>query len=109
MLISMSEKELNRINVIRDITERRLKQKDATELLQLSRRHIQRLVNKYREEGPAGLSSNRRGKISNRRYQPEFKEKVISLIRQHYSDFGPTFANEKLLEKHHIKLSTETL
>ncbi|WP_232576430.1 helix-turn-helix domain-containing protein [Photobacterium carnosum] len=58
----MSPKELNRVDVIRDISERRLRQKDAAELLKLSRRHIQRLVNQYRGQGPAGLVSLRRGK-----------------------------------------------
>lgn len=48
MLLSMSPKELNRVDVIRDISERRLRQKDSAGLLKLSRRHIQRLVNQYR-------------------------------------------------------------
>ncbi|MCD9463399.1 ISNCY family transposase [Photobacterium phosphoreum] len=109
MLLSMSPKELNRVDVIRDISERRLRQKDAAELLKLSRRHIQRLVNQYRGQGPAGLVSLRRGKPSNRRYTPEFKQRVIDIVRQFYIDFGPTFANEKLREKHQLKLSTETL
>ncbi|HIF9467389.1 TPA: helix-turn-helix domain-containing protein [Photobacterium damselae] len=109
MLLSMSPKELNRVDVIRDINERRLRQKDAAELLKLSRRHIQRLVNQYSEQGPAGLVSLRRGKPSNRRYTPEFKQQIIDIVRQFYIDFGPTFANEKLREKHQLKLSTETL
>lgn len=109
MLLSMSPKELNRVDVIRDICERRLRQEDAVGLLQLSRRHIQRLVNQYRAQGPAGLVSLRRGKASNRRHSPEFKQRVIAIVRQHYADFGPTFANEKLLEQHQIKLSIETL
>ena len=33
MLLSMSPKELNRVDVIRDINERRLRQKDAAELV----------------------------------------------------------------------------
>ncbi len=35
MLLSMSPKELNRVDVIRDISERKLRQKDAAELLKL--------------------------------------------------------------------------
>ncbi|WP_156728355.1 helix-turn-helix domain-containing protein, partial [Photobacterium phosphoreum] len=73
--------------------------KDAAELLKLSRRHIQRLVNQYRGQGPAGLISLRRGKPSNRRYTPEFKQRVIDIVRQFYIDFGPTFANEKSQEQ----------
>ena len=55
MLLSMSPKELNRVDVIRDISERILRQKDAAELLKLFWRHIQRLVNQYRGQGPIGL------------------------------------------------------
>ena len=34
---------------------------------------------------------------------------MIDIVRRLYIDFGPTFANEKLREKHQLKLSTETL
>ena len=68
MLLSMSQKEISRIDVIRDVSDRRLRQKEAARLLSLTRRHIQRLVNAYRAEGPAGLVSIRRGKPSNRRH-----------------------------------------
>jgi hypothetical protein len=34
---------------------------------------------------------------------------AIELIREHYSDFGPTLAREKLIERHQIAVSKETL
>ena len=34
---------------------------------------------------------------------------VLDLVREHYHDFGPTFACEKLLEKHDLPLGKETL
>ncbi|GIU51078.1 hypothetical protein TUM4438_39420 [Shewanella sairae] len=61
MLLTMSQKELNRVNVIRDVCERRLTQIEASSLLQLTRRHVQRLVNRYREQGESGLTSLRCG------------------------------------------------
>ena len=109
MLLSMSQKELNRVDVIRDVCEKRLTQKAASKLLDLTRRHIQRLVNQYRENGAPGLVSLRRGQPSNRRFSPDFKRKALGIIKDKYPDFGPTFANEKLFEQHGIKLSTETL
>ncbi len=109
MLLTMSQKELNRVNVIRDVCERRLTQIEASSLLQLTRRHVQRLVNRYREHGESGLISLRRGQPSNRRLSFTFKHRVIEIIKSCYSDFGPTFANEKLFELHGLKLSTETL
>ncbi len=109
MLLTMSDKELNRVNAIKDVCERRLKQKDAAALLDITRRQVQRLVNQYRQHGAAGLVSQRRDKPSNRRLAPQLKSRVLSIIHEHYSDFGPTFANEKLREQHAITLSTETL
>ena len=59
MLLAMSQKELNRVDVIRDVCEKRLTQIDASRLLNLTRRHIQRLVNQYRQRGVPGLVSLR--------------------------------------------------
>jgi hypothetical protein len=109
ILLSMSQKELNRVDVIRDVCEKRITQINAAKLLNLTRRQVQRLVNKYRIDGSSGLVSLRRGQPSNRRFSPEFKQKTLNIIKDKYADFGPTFANEKLLEKHNIKLSSETL
>jgi len=109
MLFAMSQKELNRVDVIRDVCEKRLTQINASNSLNLTRRQVQRLVNKYRENGASGLVSLQRGQPSNRRFSPEFKRNTLSIIKDKYADFGPTFANEKLLEQHGIKLSSETL
>ena len=109
MLLSMSQKELNRVDVIRDVCEKRLTQINAAKLINLTRRQVQRLVNQYRCNGASGLVSLRRGQPSNRRFSPEFKRNALDIIKDKYADFGATFANEKLLEKHNIKLSSETL
>ena len=37
------------------------------------------------------------------------KSEVCKLIREKYSDFGPTLAHEKLVERHNKKLSVESL
>jgi hypothetical protein len=36
-------------------------------------------------------------------------ERALEIVREEYPDFGPTFANEKLWEKHGIKISVFTL
>jgi len=35
--------------------------------------------------------------------------KVLTLLRENYSDFGPTLATEKLSERHQISISVETV
>ena len=109
MLITMSEKELHRLGVIKDICHKRITQIAAATLLNLTRRHVQRLVNAYRLHGDIGLVSKRRNMSSNRRYPPEFKEQILNIVKDKYSDFKPTFACEKLSENHNISLSSETL
>ena len=109
MLITMSEKELHRLGVIKDVCDKRFTQVAAASLLNLTRRHIQRLVNLYRFEGSSGLVSKQRNMPSNRRFPPEFREHVLKIVKENYADFKPTFACEKLGELHGIRLSSETL
>lgn len=61
----MSEKELNRVNVIQAVCEKRLRRRNAAAQLELTERQIQRLVNRYRESGAAGLAHGHRGKPCN--------------------------------------------
>ncbi|WP_390902105.1 helix-turn-helix domain-containing protein [Vibrio kanaloae] len=58
MLIAMSEKEISRFKVIQDVCEHRLRRADAAEILSLSERQVQRLMNKLREHGAASLTEH---------------------------------------------------
>jgi hypothetical protein len=53
--------------------------------------------------------SQRRGKPSNNRLDPETQQAAIDLIYEHYRDFGPTLAHEKLTEKHDLRISRESV
>ncbi len=108
-LLTMSQTEITRLQVIMDVAERRLTRAQAGDLLGLSSRQVQRLVNRYRLEGAAGLMSRKRGVASNRRYPGSLREYTLSLLRAQYADFGPTLAAEKLLECHEIGLSVGTV
>ena len=105
----MSNTELDRLKVVQRVVERSLSGVDAAQQLGLTARQIGRLVKAYRADGAAGLVSKKRGKPSNRAYSAEIKERVLSIVRGSYADFGPTLIAEKLLERHQIRLSDETL
>ena len=109
MLLTMSTKELQKLEIIQNVCDKRIRQIDASKILDLSRRHIQRLVNQYRQFRANGLISKKRTKPSNRQFNATLKKQVIDLIQTHYFDFGPTLATEKLSEIHGIRLSTETI
>jgi len=107
--LTMSTKELDRLEIIGRAVERRLTQWKAAEQLGLSLRQVERLCRAYRVEGAAGLVSRKRGRASNRRLSSAIREQVVDLIRRRYSDFGPTLACEKLVEQHGLVVSRETV
>lgn len=87
--VTMSHKELHRLQII---------QEQAAARIGISIRQVKRLVQRYRNEGPSGLVSHRRGKRPNNSFSTEFRATVISLLKGRYADFGPTFACENLLK-----------
>ncbi|MBY5454641.1 helix-turn-helix domain-containing protein, partial [Rhizobium leguminosarum] len=56
-MITMSQKELHRLEVIQKIRDERLSVVRAAELLGLSRSQMHRLLQAYDRDGPAGLVS----------------------------------------------------
>ena len=106
---TLSMREVDRAVVVRDVLEGRLRRDRAAERLRVSVRQVQRLVARYRERGAAGLISGHRGKRSNRAIADAVRREAVELVRERYPDFGPTFACEKLVETHGLRLSVETL
>ncbi|WP_374042636.1 helix-turn-helix domain-containing protein [Vibrio diabolicus] len=76
----MSDKDLSRYKVINDVCEHRLRRADAAEILNLSERQVQRLMNRLRESGAASLVHGARGKPSNRRYNSFHSQENISSL-----------------------------
>src|SRR5690349_11954796 len=105
----MSDGELTRLEVLRDLDQRRLTTEAAAQLLGLERRQVFRLLKAYRTDGPTGLISKRRGCPSNRRKPAALRRAALAIIRERYWDFGPTLAAEKLSELHGLDLGVETL
>jgi hypothetical protein len=105
----MSDGELTRLEVLRDLDHGRLTTETAAQLLRLGRRQVFRLLRAYRTEGPTGLISKRRGRRSNRRKPEPLRKAVLTIVREWYWDFGPTLAAEKLREDHGIAVGRETL
>lgn len=108
-VISMSNKEADRVGVIQRLVNREIRQRHAAGILGISTRQVKRLVREYRRHGTAGLVHKRRGKVSNRAIPEEEKKQMIDIISSNYADFGPTLAWEKLVECHGIKYSDETI
>lgn len=108
-LLNMSKRELTRLEVMQRLKEKRLRQKEAARILDLSVRQIKRLLRAYKANGAKGLVSARRGKVSNHRLDAQVVQQAVDLLYERYRDFGPTLAHEKLSEVHGLKLCDESV
>lgn len=107
--LTMSAKELDRLEIVRRVTERRLTQRTAAERLGLGLRQVERLCRAFRMDGAAGPVSRKRGRPSNRKLSEAIRERALQYVRGRYADFGPTLACEKLTEQHGFEISRKTL
>ncbi len=108
-IIMASQRELKRLHIVQKAIEGTLKRTEAAEVLSLSIRQTGRIIIRVKEEGPQGVVHRSRGRESNRKLPQEVKDQVLNLYRKNYEGFGPTLAQEKLLERDGIRISDETL
>ena len=107
--ITMSTGEIDRLKVVQAVIDGNLKPMQAALRLGLTTRQVQRLVNRYRDEGATGIVSRKRGRIGNRQLATGLANEALTLIRDRYADFGPTLACEKLREAHGLVIAIETV
>ncbi|RYE73479.1 MAG: ISNCY family transposase [Oxalobacteraceae bacterium] len=107
--ITMSMRDIDRLKVIQAIVDGNLTASIAANRLQLTKRQVNRLVLRYRADGPAGLISRQRGQPGHRQLADGIADIALAIIRDRYPDFGPTLACEKLRERHGIALAKETV
>lgn len=104
----MSAKERNRLEAMGRVKRGELTVVRAAELVVLSLRQTRRVWKRFKAEGDAGLVHRLRGRVSNRRLSAEVRDRVVKRHQEHYADFGPTLACEKLAEEE-LVLSPDTL
>ena len=108
-VIQMSGQELTRLRIMIDLADNRITIEAAAALMGLGRRQVFRLRRAFSADGAPALISGKRGRPSNRRHGETFRRTVLALVRQHYPDFGRTFAAEELASCQRLHLGVETL
>ncbi len=109
-VLVMSQREREQAAVVKEVVKGRYSAREAAELLKLTRRHVFRLLARYRAEGDAGLVHGLRGRASNRGYPKKLKARVLALYwRPEYRDYGPTYFAETLAKEHKIWVHRETM
>ncbi len=108
-VITMRIKEIKRIKVIENVKKKKIKQREAAEILGVTERQVRRIVKRFRKEGEKGLVHKLRGRESNRKMPEEKVENMADICGEKYKGFGPTLASEKLLELDKMRVSPEKL
>jgi transposase len=107
--ISMSERDLKRIEVLSEVRTGRRTVAAAAAVLAVSERQAYRLLARYEVDGGSGLIHKARGRTSNRSWNEGIRKYAVELVKTKYADFGPTLAAEVLLDKHELRVGRETL
>ena len=105
----MSQKEVDRYDIIQQLKRKEINRIKAAQLLQLCARQISRLKQKVIDSGAKGLIHGNRGADSHNRIPEGEEEKIKKLLHDHYADFKPGFATEKLEERHKIDRDSKTI
>jgi len=105
--ITLTEGELAKLAVINQLIEGLITGDRACEQLRLSARQVRRLKQKVKRGGADGIAHGLRGKPAHNRIAQATLDDATALLREKYPDFKPTFAAEKLAERHEISLSKE--
>ena len=109
-LIPLTMKDINRYDITQKLIQKRISENEARKLMGLkSVRQVRRIKKRVIKEGVKGVAHYGRKRPGNRKLDESFIEKTIKIIKKKYSDFKPTFATEKLMENHGIKIGRETL
>lgn len=108
MSINLTNAESLKLKVLEDLLTKKIKTKQASKILCLSTRQVRRLKNNFEVDGPRSIIHGLKGKVGNHKIDDSIKNKVIKTIKEKYSDFKPTFAAEKLMERENILVNRET-
>ncbi len=108
-VITLSQKEITKYQVIKDSLDRKISNNQAATLLGLSKRQIIRLKNKIRRDNLRGIVHGNRGRTPKIAVAKETKETILNLYLNTYNGFNVSHFGEFLKEAHGIDISRETL
>lgn len=107
MEIRMSDQK--RIDAVQAASDGRLEKGRCGEVLGVTVRQVNRLINKLRTVGIAGLIHGNRGRASPRQLSKKIRDTILDLVADRYKDINDTHLMEILMREKKIKIARETL
>src|ERR1700688_250374 len=108
-MVTMSQKEFQRVKVIENAVGGRLSVREASRLLQLGERQVQRLKRRYQPDSLDWVQHGNRGQRRPWAVSLPQKELILRLARGRYHGFNDSHLAEKLRAEENLTLSRETV
>jgi len=108
-VITLSIKEIERLETLHRVMDRRLTQVDAAMILRITDRQVRNLIYKIGKHGDKAIAHGNRGREAPNKMPRALEERIAKIVEEKYPDFGPTLASEKLFERDEIKVGREKL
>lgn len=105
----MSQKELQRVKVIENAADGRLSVREASRLLHLSERQVQRLKRRYQPDSVDWVQHGNRGRCMPWAISVPQKRLILTLARSKYRGFNDSHLTEKLRDEEDLSVSRETV
>jgi transposase len=109
MDVTLNDKEQKRLKVLNLVISDKMSKQQAADVLDLSLRHLKRLVAAYRRGGGAALAHGNRGRKPGHALKEELKTRVIQLARSRYTGFNFSHFTDLLEEREGIKISRSSV
>jgi hypothetical protein len=109
-VLNMSNKDIDKLRVIRNVLDKKLTQLAAASILDLTDRQVRRLCVEVRDRGNRGILHGLIGRPSNRQNDPEVLGMALSALHNpRWEGFRAVFAQQKLESLYGIVLSDTTV
>jgi transposase len=108
-MVTMSQKQFQRVKVIENAAGGRLSIGEASRLLQLSERQVQRLKRRYRPDSVGWVQHGNRGRAMPWALPLPQKQLILTLARGKYRGFNDSHLAEKLRDEENLAVSRETV
>lgn len=108
-MVTLSQKELQRVRVIEKAVDGRLSVREAACLLQRSERQVQRLKRRFQPNSLDWVRHGNRGKTRPWALHPDLPQRVLELARSKYAGFNDSHLHQKLIEQEGFHLSRESV
>jgi transposase len=108
-MVTMSQKELQRVKVMENAVGGRLSVREASRLLHLSERQVQRLKRRYQSDSIDWVHHGNLGRSMPWAVSSPQKQLILTLARGKYVGFNDSHLTEKLCDEENLAVSRETV